>query len=265
MEADGDTRLLRRRQRGSHASSHSGISTGGGQEHACAQADLLRWRTSSAAVFGSSMESARPRSGAPARWRRTRPASRCTAIADRRTSGSLIAAARSARTSRWRRSRRGPCPQPQRCRGRPQHPRLDTPPRSSAERRPPGAPAAPLRPPHASHRSSPQTQHGPSPVSTTLARALARPRDALLPDVLRDHGHVDVIVGGDDTVLHVLLLSGDQRRGGFESLVGPRERVKRPHQRVPRREIALRPTAPTRHPVAEERPAGAPGRGRPRS
>src|SRR5207245_2645120 len=37
-----------------------------------------------------------------------------------------------------------------------------------AVRRPPCAPAAPLRPPHESQRSLPQTQEGPSAVSTTF-------------------------------------------------------------------------------------------------
>src|SRR5436190_17202137 len=47
-------------------------------------------------------------------------------------------------------------------------PGSSTPPRSMAVRRPPCAPAAPLRPPHESQRSLPQTQEGPSAVSTTF-------------------------------------------------------------------------------------------------
>src|SRR5438132_811306 len=47
-------------------------------------------------------------------------------------------------------------------------PGSSTPPRSMAVRRPPCAPAAPLRPPHESQRSLAQTQEGPSAVSTTF-------------------------------------------------------------------------------------------------
>src|SRR5947209_10543668 len=47
-------------------------------------------------------------------------------------------------------------------------PGSSTPPRSMAVRRPPCAPAAPLRPPHESQRSLPHVQYGPSEVSTTF-------------------------------------------------------------------------------------------------